>query len=155
MFDIDHCRYHLAEKPHIVADAAFGSLGLLKDIAQWNGHATLSFSSHTESWLWNALSHAVPVNHWRAAVNPAGLIATIHTIEDSSHNMVTKKIVSNAFSADVHQVSSSDDGQQLIHSEGISFPFHCSPLFNNQFFIVLRCLHYVYIHQRNPATNDH
>ena len=160
-----HCRYHLAEKlPHIVADAAFGSLSMLNDISHWNGHATLSFSrsSHTESWLWNPLSHGVPVNHWRAAVNPAQWIAAIHTMEDSSHNMVTKKIISNAFTADVHQVNTSGDDsqqQQQVHGEGNLISISCSSLLTNQLFIVVRwccCyLHNAHIHQRNLATNDH
>ena len=115
------CRYHLEKKPHIIADSAFGSLSLLKDIERWGGHATLSFSILKESWLWNSLCHAVPINHWRAAVlNPTPSdqetnrnqwIAAVSVIENRSHKFVAKKIVTNAFSADVHGVNceSSED----------------------------------------------
>lgn len=54
-------------KPHVVADSAFGSLQMLKDItaAGWTG--TLSMPCNEPSYLWNVLNMNVPPNHWRAA----------------------------------------------------------------------------------------
>ena len=72
--------------------------------------------------------------------------------KDSPHNMVTKKIIINAFTADVHQVdtgSKDDDSgscnaknndQEQACSEGIpiSTLFHGSSLSTNTFTIMVR-----------------
>jgi len=60
-------RWPYERKPHIVADAAFGSIEILKKITTWGGSATLSCPQTVMPWIWELLSHNLPPSHWSAA----------------------------------------------------------------------------------------
>ena len=66
---------------HFVADAAFGSWDVLQDVASKGASFTFSWCSKDTPWLWNLLSHGLPTNCWRVAVNAKkGCIASIHAV---------------------------------------------------------------------------
>jgi hypothetical protein len=54
-------------KPHFVADRAFGSWELINEVKQWGGIATLAFPSGTCGEVWNLLVHNLPLDCWRAS----------------------------------------------------------------------------------------
>jgi hypothetical protein len=61
-------RWELEERPHLVADSAFGSLLALDHLRQWGCVATMACASNKESWVWLLLSKSLPSGHWRAAL---------------------------------------------------------------------------------------
>jgi hypothetical protein len=69
-------RWSKPTRPHFVADAAFGSLELVKKISEWGGKATLSFNINNNTWLWNCLTFSLPPGHWRAAIHELGCISS-------------------------------------------------------------------------------
>jgi len=76
-------RWGNLNKPHIIADAAFGSLEMLEKIKNWDGTATFSCSINTTPWLWQLLSHNLPVSHRRAVVQTStGNIASLHALQN-------------------------------------------------------------------------
>jgi hypothetical protein len=84
-------------KPHIIGDAAFGSLETLKIIEQKGFYATLSVPNNQPAWLWNALEYAVPADHWRYVRNNQGWIASVHTLVADSGTISYHNILSNGF----------------------------------------------------------
>ncbi len=86
-------------KPQIVADSAFGSLDLMKEVTKWGGHGTFSVSANSMTWIWNILGKNVPATCWRAAINEDNVIASSTRIVDSKGAFVQKNIISNAYAA--------------------------------------------------------
>jgi hypothetical protein len=92
-------RWGTISKPHIVADAAFGSVEMLAHITGWGGTATFSCASGSSSWLWELLSHNLPALHWRAAVHhPSGYVASLHTAQDKGKT-THQQLLSSGWSA--------------------------------------------------------
>ena len=74
---------------HFVADAAFGSWDVLQEVASKGASSTFSWSTKDTPWLWNLLSHGLPPNCWRVAVNAKkGCIASIHAVVSDKGRMV-------------------------------------------------------------------
>jgi len=74
-------RWPYERKPHIVADAAFGSIEMLEKITTWGGSATLSCPQTVMPWIWELLSiinNNLPPSHWRAAkLQSSNIIASL------------------------------------------------------------------------------
>ena len=97
-------RWKLPNIVNLVGDSAFGKKESINKVNKWNGFATFSCVQEGSLWLLNSLKHCVPPKHWRAAVNPEGWIASLHTIIDKTGKIVTQQIYSNSFDA-VHLTS--------------------------------------------------
>jgi hypothetical protein len=83
-----------------VTDSGFGSFELAKIIKEWGGNYTSSMSIKSASWLWTVLSRNIAPNFWRAAIDSNDIVASLHSIEDStSHRVVYQQVVSTAFKA--------------------------------------------------------
>lgn len=90
--------HHLINKPHIIADSAFGTTENITTIKNWGGKFTLSIKSDTFPWLWNVLAHGLMPNHWRSALLQENLVASIHCIiDEKTKKIATKQIITNAF----------------------------------------------------------
>jgi hypothetical protein len=68
-------------------------------IENWNGFAVLSWPTTTTPWLWDILKYRIKPDHWRAAIDPTGWIASNNTIFGDNGCLITKQIYSNAFLA--------------------------------------------------------
>ena len=91
------------DRPHIIADAAFGSFSTLEHVTKWGGSATFSFTSTNTPWLWELLSFGVPPAHWRAAWNSEiSCLASVHAVVDLNGRKVFQQILSSAFAATLH-----------------------------------------------------
>ena len=66
-------------KPHMVADAAFPTHGLIGEIKKWGAGFTMSCSENTYTFMWSALSAHLPTGTWRAAVNDEGIFGSCHS----------------------------------------------------------------------------
>jgi glutathionyl-hydroquinone reductase len=95
-------------KPEILADSAFGSIDLLKDIENWGGHGTFSVQSNHQSYIWEALSANLPPNNWRYACNDKGWIASCSCVEDPNKQKKTYQLIlSNAYQPSYSSTSTS------------------------------------------------
>jgi hypothetical protein len=73
--------WKLVCKPHVVADSAFGSFDVMKQIVELGFSATLSMPATASDWLWDVLSHNLPSDHWRAAVKD-NIVASVQYRKD-------------------------------------------------------------------------
>ena len=112
-------------KPHWVADAAFGSEIMLKEVEEWGGSATFSMSISTMNWMWNVLSANSPTGTWRAAMNEKGWIASSHTILDKNNNRVHQQLLSNGFKG-------VETGTQTTNSSPIVTSTEFMPIFERE-----------------------
>jgi len=62
-------RWHYPYKAHIVADSAFGSLNLLKNISSWGGVCTMAVSEKVVPHIWELLARRTGKNFWKALSN--------------------------------------------------------------------------------------
>jgi hypothetical protein len=113
-------RWLHSNKPHWIGDAAFGSFDLLEKVEQWNGKATFSMSTNNSSWIWELLSLNVPPQHWRAAINSKGWIASSHTLVDSNRSTTHQQILSNGFEASF--TTNSSNNNNLVSETQSSMP---------------------------------
>lgn len=91
-------RWGNLSKPHMVADAAFGSFDILKEISEWGGMGTFSCSSGNTPWLWEMLSTNLPPHSWRAAINvELGVVASIHTATDDKGKKTHQQLLSTGW----------------------------------------------------------
>lgn len=84
-------------KPHIFADAAFGSFSVVEMAKQSGFKVTTSVPISHESWLWNLLGTNVPPEYWRAAISPTGVVASCHVIAKPNGNLVYQHLLTNAY----------------------------------------------------------
>ncbi len=97
-------RWNWEFRPHLITDAAFGSLKDMERIAEWGGFWTTSMPVNNNSNLWNVLSYNCSTDSWRAAVNEDGWVASCHTVEaEKSHNITHQQILSNGFDAEISE----------------------------------------------------
>jgi hypothetical protein len=105
-------RWGNLSKPHIVADAAFGSIDMLTKISEWGGTATFSCSSNNVAWLWELLSYNLPIAHWRGAMQPStGFIAAIHAASDDNRKITYQQLISNSWNGVLKAVERSEDAE--------------------------------------------
>jgi hypothetical protein len=84
--------------PHWVADAAFGSVAMVKDIQEWDAIGTLSCSSNQQGWLWNVLSYQLPPRHWRVAYHSElDIIASCHAVTDDNGKKHYQQLLSSGW----------------------------------------------------------
>lgn len=118
-------------KPHLFADAAFGTWKAIDQVSTWGGTATFSWTSSNTSWLWELLSHSLPANHWRAAYLPTlDCVATSHALVDSSQKKVYQQIVSTAW--DVCQPTSTAEQEPEEEEEREAATPSSMPIFLEQ-----------------------
>ncbi len=91
------------KKPHIVADAGFGSFQLMEEITKWGGTATMSIATNECKQLDVLMGWNLPKDHWRACINGNGVIFSIQKIEvengSGGASLAKKMVISNAFTA--------------------------------------------------------
>jgi len=92
-------------RPHIVGDAAFGSLDMMSCVAEWGGTATLSCGINNCAWLWDLLSTDLPPATWRCAVNEDSIIASVHVATDDRGNKGHQQILASGWTATVRPES--------------------------------------------------
>ena len=118
----------LKDRPHLVADSAFGSLMLLEYLKQWGGAATLSFASDNLVDLWEWISSDLPNGTHRIAQNTnkelMGAVRTLVPVGKSKQ--IYQQILTNGFrhlgsgnlveNSDLNQTSSDhpEDGMLSI-----------------------------------------
>ena len=100
-------------KPHIVADSAFGSLELLKEINTWGGFATFASSINKQQSLWNTLAINTPANTWRAAINDCYIFSS-HTIYDKNNKIIHQQVMTNGFTFQSSSINNSNNNIELI-----------------------------------------
>ena len=88
---------------------------------KWIGFATFSCVQEESLWLWNSLKHNIPPKHWRAAVNPEGWIASVHTIIDKKGKIITQQLYSNSFNGSLLTSDTNQDENVNVNNQGISF----------------------------------
>jgi hypothetical protein len=122
-------------KPEMLADSAFGSIELLKDIENWGGHGTFSMQSTHQSYIWEVLSAILPPNNWRTACNDKGWIASCSCVEDPNKQKKTYQLIlSNAYrpsSSTSTSITKNAQTEAIVNNSEveampitISFPFH-------------------------------
>jgi hypothetical protein len=89
-------RWGRPERPHVVADSAFGSVAMAEYITQWGGRATLASSTIRQTWMWNILSYNLPNGHWRAAVMN-GFVFSVTCSVDPKGTLHYLKVITTAF----------------------------------------------------------
>ena len=111
-------RWQLIDRPHLVADAAFGGFDTLKTIADWGGTSTMSCPSGTSPWLWDMLSTNLPAGNWRGAENSDGIVAAIHAASDDKGKKVHQQLLSTGWrgSVQAEEPSVEDEEQEKAAS---------------------------------------
>jgi len=115
--------------PHVIGDAAFGTLENINLITQKNGLVTFSITPNFMDWFWDVLSYSVPPSHWRAAVNQNGLIGSIHSInpkdEGNSKKDHYQRILTTGFSTQTNsQATSQQPSNQATHQQQNKIPIY-------------------------------
>lgn len=112
-------RWNLIDRPHIVADAAFGSIDILKEITEWGSVATLSCPVGNSAWLWETLSTNLPAWNWRGAHNEElQIVASVHAATDDKGGLVHQQLLSTGFKAiAVDQIEAEDEPEKEKESD--------------------------------------
>jgi len=95
-------RWKEIQHPHIVVDAAFGSLDMASTVNDWGGTATLSCNSSTHCFLWEVLSTNLPPGTWRIAYHPeTHLLASCHAVTDDNGKKHYQQIISSHWTVEL------------------------------------------------------
>lgn len=107
-------RWGTLNKPHFVADSAFGSLEMLQEIKDWGGSGTLACSPTVNSYLWDALSLNLPPSHSRNCINSTSDIAAgIRVSEDSS---TYQRVLSTGWYVDTESCTEEEEEEESSDS---------------------------------------
>jgi hypothetical protein len=106
------------DRPHIVADAAFGNLDILEEITEWGASATLSCSVGHTPWLWEVLSANLPSGHWRLAEQTSTeILASCHCSTDEKGKRTHQHLLSTGWAAATEEDEPSEEEEVDLDSE--------------------------------------
>lgn len=106
-------KWNLEDRPHIIADAAFGNLDILEDISEWGATATLSCAVGQNAWLWEVLSSNLPSGHWRLAEQTTtGILASCHCITDDKGKRTYQHLLCTGWEGDTEEGDDMEEEQE-------------------------------------------
>lgn len=108
------------DRPHIIADAAFGNLDILEDITEWGASATLSCAVGQNPWLWEVLSAHLPSGHWRLAEQTTtGILASCHCSTDEKGKRSHQHLLCTGWEVDTEEGDHLGEEEEEVPDSGM------------------------------------